>query len=325
MTVFGTTAKGETVEKITIAAGDLTVSILTWGAVIQSVRLAGVDHDLTQGSDNIADYEGAMRYHGSLCGPVANRISNAKAVINGMTYELERNLNGRIFLHSGKQATHLQNWTIDSVSESSATLKIALPDGMNGLPGNRTIRATFEVSAPANLKMTLVGTTDETTIMNIANHSYWNFDGTERWDGHEIKVAADRFLPATPEFYPTGEIVPVEGTEMDFRNLRQIAVNNPEFDNNFCVADTRRELTDVVWLRGKSGVGMVMATTEPGIQVYDGRHAIRPGHAAYEGLAIEAQFWPDATNNPGFPSILLNSDSEYRQITEWRFSSNLDI
>ncbi|MEP4640499.1 MAG: galactose mutarotase, partial [Yoonia sp.] len=102
---FGTSSTGVDVEKVTISAGDLSVSILTWGAIIQDVRLAGVDHSLTLGSDDLADYEGGLRHHGSLIGPIANRISNARVKIDGMMYELERNQDGAIHLHSGAQAT----------------------------------------------------------------------------------------------------------------------------------------------------------------------------------------------------------------------------
>ena len=86
-----------------------------------------------------------------------------------------------------------------------------------------------------------------------------------------------------------------------------------------CLATQRRDLTDAMTLTGKSGVSMTMATTEPGLQVYDGRNGIRPGHAAYEGLAFEAQFWPDAPNNPKFPDITLPAATMWEQVTEWRF------
>lgn len=321
MILFGTTADGQDVHKITLAAGDLTVSLLTWGAVVQDVRLKGVGRSLTLGSDRLADYEGDMRHHGSLIGPLANRISTARVRIDGMMYELERNQDGRIHLHSGVQATHLQVWDVVDVTDNSATLSLNLPDGMCGLPGNRTITAQFEISAPATLTMTVTGRTDEKTMMNFANHSYWNLDGTTSWDGHQLCVNADRYLPGTEDNYPTGQIVDVANTEMDFRQPRAIAVNDPPFDNNFCLSDARILLRDVLTLNGQSGVFMKMATTEPGIQIYDGRDAIRPGKAAYEGLAIEAQGWPDAPNNAGFPSFIVTPESGYTQTTQWVFGT----
>lgn len=319
MTPFGTTKSGREVNKITLSDGDLSVSLLTWGAVVQDVRLAGIDRSLTLGSDNLADYEGHMRHHGALIGPIANRISTARVRLDGMMYELERNQDGRIHLHSGAQATHRQVWDIAEITQTSATLTLDLPDGMCGLPGNRVITATFTVTAPATLTMDVTGVTDTNTLMNFANHSYWNLDGTPTYNGHQLQIAADRYLPNTADDYPTGEIEDVTGTDMDFRTARQVAVNAPPFDNNFCLSDTVMPIRDVLTLTGQSGVQMTMGTNQPGIQIYDSRDAVRPGKAAYEGLAIEAQGWPDAPTNMAFPSIRVTPEAPYRQTTRWTF------
>lgn len=321
MILFGTTADGRDVHKITLCAGDLTVSLLTWGAVLQDVRFAGIDRSLTLGSDDLSDYQGDMRYHGSLIGPLINRISTARVRLEGMVYELERNEKGYIHLHSGAQGTHLQIWNVVEVTESSATFDITLPDGMCGLPGNRHVTAKFTVAAPASLTMTVTGTTDAKTLMNFANHSYWNLDGTKTWDGHRLRIAADRYLPCTSDDYPTGEIADVEGTSMDFRATRSIAPGAPPFDNNFCLSDQRKPLRDVLWLTGQSGVQMTVGTTETGIQVYDAREARRPNRNTFEGLAIEAQSWPDAPNHRSFPALTVTQDVAYEQTTRWRFST----
>jgi aldose 1-epimerase len=317
---FGTTGSGEDVAKITLSGGDLQVSLLTWGAVVQDVRLAGIPYSLTLGSDRLADYEDTMRYHGALIGPVANRISTAQIKIAGMMHALERNENGRIHLHSGAESTCLRVWDIVEQTGSHVTLSTRLSDGACGLPGNREIRVTYRVAAPATLTMEVSGTTDEDTAMNFANHSYWNLDGSAAWDGHQLCIAADHYLPTTANSTPTGEIAPVTGTDMDFQQPREITVDSPTLDHNFCLSEMRRELHHALTLKGQSGVTLSMATTEPGFQVYDGRAAIRPGKAAYEGLALEAQGWPDAPNHRGFPSIILRAGDTYQQRTEWQFS-----
>ncbi len=319
MIPFGTTEDGREVHKITLEDGDLTVSILTWGAVVQDLRLVGVDRSLTLGSDTLSDYEGDMRYHGSLIGPIVNRISTSRVLIDGMMYELERNMDGRLHIHSGSDSTLLQVWDVVEVSEASVTLRCDLVDGQCGLPGNRTIEATYSVSAPATLSLAIKGTTDAATLMNFANHSYWNFDGTQDWSGHTLQVHADQFLPTTDDFYPTGEIADVEGSALDFRHPRVIDPQNPPMDTNFCLSTDPQPLREVLTLTGASGIGMKVRTDQNGIQVYDGRHAIRPGKAAYEGLAIEAQNWPDAPTHRNFPSIKVTPDTPYTQHTEWSF------
>jgi aldose 1-epimerase len=98
-------------------------------------------------------------------------------------------------------------------------------------------------------------------------------------------------------------------------------------DHNFCLSTARRDLTEAAELTGASGVTMRLATTEPGLQVYDGRYiASAPfaGHCgnvyrAHAGLALEPQCWPDAPNHPGFPPITLDPGDTYRQVTRWGF------
>lgn len=319
-TQFGTTALGQTVEKITLTAGDLTVALLTWGAVLQSVRLAGVGYDLSPGSDLLADYLGPMCYHGAFVGPVVNRFTQATAPINGELHRFDANQDGKHTLHGGAAGTHLKVWHLAEHSATHATLTVTLPDGEGGFPGNRTLTARFTVLPPATLRLEVTATTDTMTLINPANHSYWNLDGTANWAGHSLRIAADHVLPTTDEFCPTGEVRPVGMTDMDFRTMRQITPGNPLLDNAFCLSSSPQPLRDVLWLTGQSGVSLTVATTERSVQVYDGRHAIRPGHAAHEALAIEAQGWPDAPNHAGFPSIELAPGQTYHQTTEWRLS-----
>lgn len=317
---FGTTATGQAVRKITLRAGEITASVLTWGAVLQSVRLAGVGHDLTHGSERLADYEGDMRYHGSLIAPVVNRLTDASAPVGGKPCRFEVNFNGRHSLHSGSAGTHLKVWDLVSATETEAVLALDLPDGEGGFPGNRRVEARFSVVAPATLRMAVTVASDRPTIWNAANHSYWNLDGSEGWAGHRLRIAADHYLPTDADFIPTGEIAPVAGTVFDFRQARTVAPLSPDLDNCFCVSRGAVPLREVLWLTGTSGLTLTVATTEAGVQVYDGRHAVRPGHAPFEGLAIEAQGWPDAPNKAGFPAIDLEAGETRTQITEWRLS-----
>jgi len=320
VTPFGTTADGRTVHALHLAAGDLAATILTLGACLQDLRLAGVPHPLTLGSDRVVDYQGPMRHHGTLVAPVVNRLSGAQAPINGRVHRFEANQDGRHTLHAGSAGTHLLLWDVTDHGPDHVTLAITLPDGAGGFPGNRRITARFDVTARATLRMTVTATTDAPTLMNVANHSYWNLDGTDRWDGHTLQIRADRYLPTTPDFTPTGQILPVAGTPMDFPTPRAITPGAPPLDTNFCLSDTRGPLRDALTLTGRSGVTMTVATTDPGIQVYDGRNAIRSGRGPYEGLAIEAQFWPDAPNHAAFPGIELHPGDAWEQVTEWRFA-----
>lgn len=319
ITTFGTTAAGVVVEKITITKGDLTASILTKGAILQSVRLAGVAHDLTLGSDYLADYEGKMRHHGPLVAPVVNRFTGARAPIGGKTFQFEANQSAKHTLHFGAHGTQHKVWDVAEVSDSAVTLTVTLPAGEGNMPGNRPVRARFAIT-DQGLQMDVTATTDALTLFNVANHGYWNMDGSDTWAGHQMQIAADRYLPVTPDFCPTGEIADVQGSIFDLRQMREIVPGTDTYDHNFCLADGQSTLRDVLWLKGASGVTMTIATTEAGVQVYDGRNGQRPGRSLYEGLAIEPQNWPDAPNHAGFPSIALRPGQTYHHTTQWRFA-----
>ena len=313
---FGTTATGQAVRKITLRAGEITASVLTWGAVLQSVRLSGVGHDLTHGSERLADYEGDMRYHGSLIAPVVNRLTDASAPVGGKPCRFEVNFNGRHSLHSGSAGTHLKVWDLVSATETEALLALDLPDGEGGFPGNRRVEARFSVAAPATLRMAVTVASARPTIWNAANHSYWNLDGSADFSGHSLQVTANSYLPTTADFIPTGEIRPATGM-FDFNKITPVSPHHPDLDNFFCLSTSQQPIRDVMQLCGTSGVTMTVATTEPGVQLYDCRHD------GFKGIAVEAQGWPDAPNHPGFPAIALAPGESRCQITEWRFNKAL--
>ena len=323
MTPFGTLPDGRAVHALDLAAGDLCLRLLTLGATLNDVRLGGIAHSLTLRSDDPADYLGPMLYFGGIVGPVANRLRGAQARIGSFVHNFEPNQSGRHILHSASAGTHLKIWEVTGLTPSTASLALSLPDGEGGFPGNRRLTARFALAAPATLRLDLAMTTDAPTIANVVNHSYWNLDGTPSWAGHSLRIVADAILPVDADTIPTGEILPVAGTPHDFRQSRIIAPGipgTPALDHNFCLSDSPRPLRDVLTLTGASGLSMTIATTEPGVQVYDGGHTRRPGRGLHEGLAIEPQHWPDAPANPHFPPITLLPGQTRQSTTEWRFS-----
>lgn len=321
---FGTTAKGERVQAIRLSSGPLTVSVLTLGAILQDVRLAGTPWPLTLGAGQLAAYEGSMGYFGAIVGPVANRIAGARAIINGTEWVFQAN-EGANLLHSGQTGTHAQVWTIAEADDRAVTLALTLGHGLGGFPGNRQIRARYALDDNA-LTLSLTATTDAPTLMNLAHHGYWNMDGKSTVAGQRLRVSADRYLPVDAALLPTGEARPVTGS-FDLQTGRVLDLTE-RFDHNFCLAEGPRALTFAAQLTGQSGTRMVLETTEPGLQVYDAHGlATAPhiGHAgeAYgrnAGLALEPQRWPDAPNHPGFPTVVLKPGEVYEQVTRFTFS-----
>lgn len=327
ITRFGTRGDGATVDAITLRHGTLKATVLTHGAVLQSLHLDGVAHSLTLGFPDISPYEGWLAHFGSVIAPVANRINGAQAMIDGRLCRFERN-QGDITLHSGAAGSHNAVWAIADHGPAHVTLSLSQQDGAGGFTGNRRLTATYRLTDDT-LHLEITARTDAPTLMNIAHHGYWNLDGAPTWAGHTLCIHADHILPSTPDNLPTGEIADLTGHALDMREARRIAPGEtPPLDHNFCLADARRSLTPALRLTGASGVTMDLATTEPGLQIF-GAATINAGdtptihnrpYRPHAGLAIEPQFWPDAPNHANFPPIRLNPGDTWRQHTTYRFT-----
>ncbi|WP_145108939.1 aldose epimerase family protein [Cereibacter sediminicola] len=325
ITRFGTAPDGRAVQRITLQAGDLRVALLDLGAILQDVRLAGIDWPLTAGATELAAYLGPLRWFGAIVGPVANRIGGASARIDGRDLRFAPN-EGPNLLHSGPQGLHGRLWQVIEAGPSSARLRLDLADGIDGFPGNRRIEAEFALTPPATLRLVLTAVSDAPTLMNLANHSYWTLDPEPGIGGQHLRVAAEHWLPSA-DGLPTGEIRAAEGA-FDLRAGRPLGPAE-EIDHNFCLAAGPRALAEGARLTGRSGVSLTLATTAPGLQVYTGRDIDSGAHAGHHGrplrsfdaIALEPQLWPDAPNHPAFPSIDLRPGALFRQETRFSFSA----
>ncbi|MGR3436254.1 MAG: aldose epimerase family protein [Shimia sp.] len=322
---FGTTRDGRAVERLGIGSGPLRVHVLTYGAVLHDVRLAGYDFPLTLGSPDLAAYEGPMESFGSLMGPVVNRIRDARAVVAGVEHRFEANFEGRHTLHSGATGMQNQVWEAAEHTPDRVALTLVLPDGLGGFPGNRRVEVAYTVEG-ATLRMEVRATSDRPTLLSPANHSYWTLSPGAGFAGHVLEVAAETMLEMGPGLMPTGREVPVAGTGYDLRDGLVLTGDDRQFfDLNFCVAQAPGPLRDVARLHApETGLTMVLATDMPGLQVFDCAtidatpHPSHHGapYGAHAGLALEAQMWPGATTHRHFPPI---EGTRFGQVVEWRF------
>lgn len=317
---FGQTATGVAVPRVVLQGGGLTAAFLPLGATLQGLWLQGVPHSLTLGSDLLADYEASTAYPGALVGPVANRIAGASALVAGRPCRFEANEDGQTTLHSGPGGLHARHWRLAEMGETAVTFALELADGEGGFPGNRRITARYSLPGEGCLRLEISAQSDAPSPIAIANHSYWNLDGGPDIAGHRLQVAAQGWLPVDARSLPTGRVEPMEGA-MDFRSGQRLVPGAPALDHNFCLAEARRPLTEAACLTGASGVEMRLFTTEPGLQVYDGRSPVLPGLPPHAGLAMEPQAWPDALHHPGFPDIIAEAGAPYAQVSEWRFNA----
>ena len=331
--LFGTTAEGEPVHRHRIKGGGLSASIMEWGAVIQDLRLDGHDAPLVLGFEKFEDYPASSPYFGAIAGRCANRVRDGRFAIEGRRYQTDTNFLGKHTLHGGAKGVGKRVWTTADAGADFVTLTLRDPDGWGGFPGALDITCTYRLKLPGTLSVELSATTDQPTLCNLAQHSYFNLDDGGAGDilDHRLMLSAAAYLPVDEELIPTGVVAPVEGTDFDFELPRPIRLQRDGeqsiYDHNFCLAAERGPLRQAAWAQGaSSGVEMEAWTTEPGIQFYAGHKVARdvPGlggrkYGAWAGFCLEPQVWPDAPNHPYFPQATLWPGDRYRQVTEYRF------
>lgn len=306
-------------ERFELNGGGLTAHILTWGGVLQDLYLDGVPYSLVLGFADLDSYLHSKAYIGGNVGRFANRIAQGRAKIAGQIYQLERNFLGKHLLHGGNVGADRQVWSVLAHTQSTLSLKLSLADGHMGFPGELTVLLHYRLLATATLEIEFTATTTAPTLCNFAHHSYFNLAGGGSIQTHQLQINADYYLPVDAEAIPTGEVATVDNTAFDFRKLQSIDWQQSQYDHNFCTASARQALRPVAYLQGQTGVSMRLATTEPGLQLYDGAY-LDGGYAAHAGLALEPQAWPDAPNHAHFPSAELKPGQVYRQLTQYSFS-----
>lgn len=329
--IFGTLENGETVRRVTINGGGLTVSVITYGAVIQDVRLDGYAPSLVLGFDNFPDYRQHSRHFGASPGRCANRIGGGRFTIDGTDYQLELNENGVTHLHGGKQGFGKRNWTITALAADSVTLSIHDEDGHAGYPGNCDASVTYSLPGNGVLSCVYRATSDKATPANLCQHSYFTLDEADNVLDTRFTIAAEHYLPVDEKLIPTGEVRAVEDTAFDLRSetaLRdRIGADLSGYDHNLCLSPERVAKRAVARaFSPKSGVSLDVETTEPGVQFYTAQKLSVPvpGHdgrtyGPFAGFCLETQIWPDAINKENFPNAVLRPGVELVQETDYIF------
>ncbi len=331
--IFGRLPDGTEIIEITVATGDLRAQVLSWGTVVRDLRLAGVSYPLVLGLNSIENYVAHSPHFGATAGRFANRIAGGRFELDGRPIQLETNENNRTHLHGGKAFGFSRRpWNVLESTDNAVTLEVVSQDGEAGYPGTLTARCRYEIISPGTLHIEFEARTDAPTIVNLAHHGYFNLSGGLDILDHHLQIAANSYTPVDADLIPTGEIRSVAETTHDFRDLRAIrreeAGQRIRYDHNFVLADAARPAPAFA-ARAEApdrSVAMTVATSEPGIQFYDGAkiNCPVPGlddrrYGASAGFCLEAQRFPDAPNHANFPSAVLRPSDVYRQVTEYRF------
>ncbi len=339
-TVFGKTKDGQEVYAFEIAnAKGMKVTVISYGAILTKLLVPdkeGKAEDIVLGFDDLEGYYDNPSFFGSTIGPNANRIGNASFVLNGKKYDLKVN-DGPNNLHSDEDlGYHKRVWDFEN-NDNSVTFSLK-DDATMGFPGKKDVKVTYTLTDENELKIDYDASSDEDTIINMTNHSYFNLAGHKSGKilDHKLTLKASKYTPVVKGAIPTGELADVKGTVFDFTSPRRIGDNIDDkieqlklvkgYDHNWVIDDVDGSLQKVAEV-SCPGVSRVMEvyTDLPGIQFYAGNCITpEPGKdGAYynvrEGLCLETQFYPDTANKPDFPSAVFGPERPYKTTTVYKF------
>lgn len=337
---YGTTSKGEKVNAFTIETENgNTVTLLEYGCIIESLKIKlplGEERDIILGYDNLKDYESDTSGQGAFIGQYANRIENACFTIDNKEYNLSKN-NGENHLH-GVFAKKVFTGSIES---DCVIFTAKSPDGEDGFPGNVNLTVTYSFADNGELKLDYKATTDAKTIINLTNHSYFNLDGVmaDNVLTQTLWLNSKTFTEANEHTCPTGVILNVENTPMDFTSAKEIGqeiasdyyqlVLASGYDHNYIIDKKEGELS--LCAIAKSTDGRIMLetyTTQPAVQLYTanfleaiGKHG--KAYGKYGAFCLETQHYPCTPSHKEFPSVTLLPTEEYHEITIYKVLTSI--
>lgn len=346
--VFGKLADGRPVHLYTLTNKQgVTARVMEYGAILVSLEApdaSGTIADLTHGFDTLNEWvEKNSSYFGATVGRYGNRIAHGRFSLDGTSYELATNNEpGGIpcHLHGGREGFHRKLWSGRILDDHTVEFRYTSQDGEEGYPGTLQVKVTYSLNEDNELKWEATATTDAPTVLNLVHHSYWNLSGdpTTSILDHELTLHALHYLPTNAGLIPTGEIAPVAGTPMDFTQPHAIGERiEADFEalaygagyDHCWVIEGPEGVRPAARLHDpQSGRVMEVLTNQPGVQCYVGNFldgsVVGKGGVAYprrSALCLETQHFPDAPNQPDFPSPVLRPGETYHHVMIHRFST----
>lgn len=339
---FGAAPDGAAVKLFTLRNGNgMVAKVMTYGATLTELQVPDRKGNMTNvvlAAATLDDYLKGFPASAAVIGRVANRIARASFKLDGAEYKLAAN-NGPNHIHGGRKGFAQVIWQGKALPagthECAVQFTYLSKDGEEGYPGNLNVTVTYTLNDHNELQIDYEASTDKATAVNLTNHAYFNLAGSGTILNHELWLAADRYTEADAQLIPTGKILPIKGTPLDFTHptaigarIEQLKPQLNGYDHNFIINRTGQGL--VVAARAvepRSGRRVEMRTTQPGVQLYTANHlsgSIGLGGVAYpqhSGFCLETQHYPDSVNHPEFPSTILRPGERFKQTTVFAFSA----
>lgn len=342
--LFGKLPDGTPIHLFTLRNhSGIEARVMNYGAALVSLSVPdrnGIPGDIILGYDALSSYLSEGAHFGAVIGRCANRIKAGRFVLDGKPYQLAANFRGH-HLHGGVKGIDTRFWSASFATNAatpSLTLTYTSPDGEEGYPGRLAITAVYTLSESNELSLELTATSDKPTLCNLTHHPYFNLTGSGDVLAHRLTLLASSITEVDPEMIPTGRLLPVAGTPLDFTRAvplgsvinathAQMKIANG-FDHNWVYTKRPGTLTLMARVEDPaSGRIMEILSTEPGLQFYSpdfGDGCTCQGGQLFKhrgALCLEPQHYPDAPNQPGFPSIVLRPGETYRNVIVYRFSN----
>lgn len=329
---FGILSDGTEVREFTLKnKRGTTVKILNYGATIRSLKLilsSGKKVDVVLGFDHLEFYEHAFQlknppYFGCIVGRHVGRVRNAEFPLNGQIVKLTKNLNNH-HLHGGFESFSNQIWSLVEIeSDDNPSLKLSLfsPAGTEGFPGNVQTTVTYRLSENDELSVNLEAISDEDTLLNLAQHNYFNLNGHQRSvNDLELKISAEAILETDDENVPTGSLIDLKDHCMDYRTEKFV----PEsVDSTFVLS--KLDAMNTTLYSQKNQLKMWVETNQNGLHIFiGGECGALPGkkntpYHKQSAICFEAQNFPDAPNHDRFPSSILKKGEKYYNTCTFKF------
>ncbi|MCK4836978.1 MAG: galactose-1-epimerase, partial [Candidatus Aminicenantes bacterium] len=337
--LFGRTGDGKEVYIYTLENNNnIRVRITELGGIITSIKLPDKNNtirDIVLGFNNLKQYLSGHPYFGAIIGRYANRIGKGKFILDGKEYSLAKN-NGNNHLHGGLKGFDKVIWSskkIKSKEGAGVVFNYISRDGEEGYPGNLSITVAYTLNDYNELKIHYEAETDKPTPVNLTNHSYFNLKGEGNGDvlDHMLKINGSEYTPVDEGLIPTGELLEVKGTPMDFLKPHPIGERIKSvrggYDHNYVLNKDENKLSLAARVTApETGITMEISTSEPGIQFYSGNFLDNSlngksgkKYKKHFGFCLESQHYPDSPNKPNFPSVILRPGEKYFQTTIYKF------
>ena len=321
---------------------NLTVKITNYGGIITSIVMPDKNGDVenvvcgfSKLEDYLSDeYLGSYPYFGALIGRFGNRIAKGHLEIAGKVYEMAIN-NGPNHLHGGKIGFDRRLWDAKPFEKENAVgveLSYLNPHLEENYPGNLKVKCVYSLNNNNELVIEYFAETDQATVVNLTNHSYFNLTGgKENILNHKLKLNANK-MTVMEEQIPTGEIVSTDDTPFDFSEFKTFKQDLDKlptgYDDNFVLDNDEGKLKYAGTLKEeKSGRQIDVSTTQPGMQLYTGYWIPEltidgeKKFGSYSGVALETQHYPDTPHHEKFPSTLLLPGETYDEKTVYKFTA----